>query len=279
VGRHGDPLAGHSTWTCARGSNAFERPKHGTRTLVRGLANKRVVVTGASSGIGRAIAERLAQERATLVLVGRNEERLSEVATATGGQAVVADLASDAGVAMLLDALKATGEQCHGWVLAAGEHALRPMMVESSASLEQAWRGNVSVALVLLTGALKRRLIAKGGSIVVITSVAARVGGAGQVAYAAGKAALTGAVRSLAVELAPQRIRVNAVSPGMVETPMTARNLGRLTDAQVGVLRARHLLGFGQAGDVAGPVAFLVSEDSNWVTGTELTVDGGFSAG
>lgn len=245
---------------------------------MKGLANKRVVVTGASSGIGRACAERLAEERATLVLVGRNQDRLTEVATVTDGQTVVADLAADAGVTALLAALKTSGHQYDGWVLAAGEHSLRPMMMESAASLDRAWRANVSVALTLLAGALKGRLIARGGSIVLLSSAAARCGSAGHVAYAASKAALVGAVRSLSVELAPQAIRVNAVAPGLVETPMGSRNLERLTEAQVEGLRARHSLGFGQPGDIAGPIAFLLSDDARWISGTVVTIDGGFSA-
>jgi len=95
--------------------------------------------------------------------------------------------------------------------------------------------------------------------------------------YAATKGALLAACRCMAVELAPKRIRVNVIAPGVVETPMSEPWLSRLTEPQLEAVRHRHLLGFGRPEDVAGPIAFLASDDARWITGTCLTIDGGLT--
>jgi NAD(P)-dependent dehydrogenase (short-subunit alcohol dehydrogenase family) len=97
------------------------------------------------------------------------------------------------------------------------------------------------------------------------------------VVYAAAKGALISACRSAAVEFAPRRIRVNVVAPGVVETPMSQAWLQNLTSEQLAAVKQRHLLGFGEPVDVATAIAFLLSEQARWITGTTLVTDGGFS--
>ncbi len=242
-----------------------------------GLKEKTILVTGASSGLGRAIAERLHTEGAGLILIGRNEERLNSVLPDSTATRFLADLADETSLSSLIRSLKASSP-IHGWVLAAGVSQLRPLMMESPERLTALWKTNVMSGLGLMAGAIKSRIVAPGGSIVLFSSSAASSGGSGLVSYASTKSALEGAVRSLAVELAPQRIRVNGITPGVVDTPMSKAFLERLTQAQIDQLRARHPLGFGTPKDVAGPVSWLLSEDSLWVTGSILAIDGGFSA-
>jgi NAD(P)-dependent dehydrogenase (short-subunit alcohol dehydrogenase family) len=117
----------------------------------------------------------------------------------------------------------------------------------------------------------------EGASIVYLASAAAMIGNIGEAVYAAGKGALISACRSLAVELAPKRIRINVVAPGVVRTPMSDRWLNQLTPEQREAASARHLLGFGSAEDVAAGIAFLASDDARWITGTCLTIDGGLT--
>jgi NAD(P)-dependent dehydrogenase (short-subunit alcohol dehydrogenase family) len=117
----------------------------------------------------------------------------------------------------------------------------------------------------------------EGSSIIYLASAAAMIGNIGEAVYAAGKGALLSACRSLAVELASKRIRINAVAPGVVETPMSDRWLSQLTPEQREVVRSRHLLGFGHAEDIAAAIAFLASDEARWITGTCLTIDGGLT--
>jgi NAD(P)-dependent dehydrogenase (short-subunit alcohol dehydrogenase family) len=149
--------------------------------------------------------------------------------------------------------------------------------MESFSDIYRPWAINVQSCLGLLALLTKGRLIAKGGSIVLFSSAAARMAATGASSYAASKGAIESATRALATELAGQRIRVNAVSPGVVSTPMSEGFLGKLTAGQLIALEARHPLGFGTPDDVADPVLFLLSNDARWITGSVLSVDGGYS--
>ncbi len=238
---------------------------------------KTILVTGASSGIGRACAQRLAHEGAQLWLVGRNEAALREVADGRPHRIHLADLTDEVAVKQLVTQIHADAGQLHGCVLAAGIRAFRPLRLESFAGLVQSWEANIQSSLGLLALALRARLLVREASVVLFSSAAVSTAAPGAMAYAASKAALEAAVRTLAVELATQRVRVNAVAPGVVRTPMTEGWFSKLAPAQTAQLEARHPLGFGCPEDIAGPVAFLLSGESRWVTGAMLVVDGGFS--
>jgi NAD(P)-dependent dehydrogenase (short-subunit alcohol dehydrogenase family) len=239
------------------------------------LESKTILVTGASSGLGLACARLAAERGARLVLVGRDAIRLRDQFPEETHVAIACDVAQEEGVRALAAALKAQSLQPEGWVLAAGVQEIRPLLMESAGSLEALWRTNVFGTLGLLAAMLKARLVPKGASIVLFSSAAARGGGAGLVSYAASKGALEAATHSLALELASHRIRVNALAPGVVRTPMSDRYMKRMTAAQIEALEKQHPLGFGTPEQVAGPALFLLSDDAQWITGTVLTVDGG----
>jgi NAD(P)-dependent dehydrogenase (short-subunit alcohol dehydrogenase family) len=160
--------------------------------------------------------------------------------------------------------------------MCAGLHFLLPLQLSKAAHFQEALTANVLSAL-LCTKMTVRLAAKEGASIVWLASAAASIGNAGETAYAASKGALISACRSMAAELAPRRIRVNAIAPGVVETPMSKQWLDQMTPEQRESVRARHLLGFGSAEDVAAAITFLVSDDSRWITGTCLTVDGGLT--
>lgn len=243
------------------------------------FAGKTIVITGASSGLGRACAVRLAQEGADLVFMGRNETALRSFVSERAPKVYLCDVTDETSLRQVLFEVKKDVGPVFGWILAAGTHDLCPLMMETQQSLLHMLAVNVQGCFGLLGLALKSRLVAKEGAIVLFSSVAARCGGTGLVSYAASKGAIESATRSLALELAPQKIRVNAVSPGIVRTPMSEGYLSKLSPEQVTHLQAKHLFGFGKPEDVAGATAFLLSEDARWITGSVLVVDGGYSLG
>jgi NAD(P)-dependent dehydrogenase (short-subunit alcohol dehydrogenase family) len=240
------------------------------------FSGKMILVTGASSGIGRACALQLKSAGAQIVAIGRNQAGLLDIGLAAT-QICTLDLADEAAVKAVIPRLKTEFGPLDGCVFAAGVHTFRPLIMESFNDIYRPWSINVQSCLGLLALLVKGRLIAKGGSVVLFSSAAAHTAGAGAVSYAASKGAIESATSALALELASQRIRVNAVSPGVVRTPMSEGFLGKLMPEQLSALEARHPMGFGTPDDVASPVLFLLSNDARWITGAVLPVDGGYA--
>ena len=239
------------------------------------FAGKKIVVTGASSGIGRACALRLASEGAIVIALGRNEAAIRDALPAA--HVYLADITNEADLKELARRLRSEQGCIDGCVLAAGLHTVRPLATETFDQIQRPWSVNVQGCLGLLALLLKGRMIAKGGSVVLFSSASASVASPCAVAYAASKGAIEAATLSLAIELVPYGVRVNAVSPGVVTTPMSVELLSKLPSAAAANLEARHPMGFGKPEDIAGPVSFLLSDDARWITGVILRVDGGYA--
>lgn len=241
-----------------------------------------VIVTGASSGIGAATARRLASEGARVVLVARDAERLAAVRASLGGEGHVArtcDVTDETAVAALYGELRNEVGAVNALVHCAGGHWLRPLQLTMTAHLEEMLRSHVVSSIAVTRTLFSARLMSKeGGSVVWLSSAAALQGGAGTVAYAAAKGAIISASRALAVEVARRKVRVNVVAPGVVKTPQSDAWMNGLPAEQVEAIERDHLLGFGSADDVAGVIAFLVSADARWITGTTIVADGGLTA-
>ena len=172
---------------------------------------------------------------------------------------------------------KQTG-RLSGLVHCAGVHLARPLRFLTGEELTKVMRTNVDSAFALAKSFRQKRVCVNGGSIVFLTSVSGLIGQAGETAYAASKGALIALARSLAVELAREGHRVNCIAPALVETKMAAdMRDASYTKEQYGAIEAMHLLGVGKPEDVAAAVAFLLADTGRWITGTTLTVDGGYT--
>jgi NAD(P)-dependent dehydrogenase (short-subunit alcohol dehydrogenase family) len=242
---------------------------------------KAAVVTGASTGLGRATAALLAEEGARVLLVARRAELLEEAAdeiNSGGGQAVAlpCDLTDDAAVKQLAAAVRKAAPRVDLLVNGAGREQLSPLLATSMRRARDVVELNL-VSVVSLTKALLP-LLGGGAAVVNVASCVALRGAAGSAVYSATKGALISLTRSLAHEVAPRGIRVNAVAPGQFHTEMLDRVLGSLKPEQVTALEESHPMGFGQPEQVAAAIAFLGSERANWITGHTLVVDGGMTA-
>jgi NAD(P)-dependent dehydrogenase (short-subunit alcohol dehydrogenase family) len=246
------------------------------------LKGKSVLITGASSGLGRATAILASRLGARVLLVARNLTRLRETYAALDGQGhamLSMDLfETDAIPQMVTDQASAFGA-FSGVVHSAGVVLLKPLRACRTVDYESLYRVNVVAAAQLLRGLSSRRGVIdeKGCSTVLVGSVMSNLGKAGLCAYAASKAATLGLVRCAALELARDNIRVNAILPGHFKSGMSDLSETQLLPEQLKSIAAMHPLGVGRADDVANAVAFLLSDGGRWITGSSIVVDGGYS--
>jgi NAD(P)-dependent dehydrogenase (short-subunit alcohol dehydrogenase family) len=249
--------------------------------MVQRFTDQVAIVTGGSRGIGRAIVERLADEGAHVVIADRNEEggaAISRAISEGGGRAefVRTDVTSRADVERLVEYVLQRMGRIHVLVNNAGIHDMRPFCEETEELWERLYRVNV-LGVVLPSQTVVRHMRDVGGGVIVHTaSKAGVVGEPGHVAYSASKGAVIALTRSMAVELAPDHIRVNAVCPGPVMTDMLLA-AAPTEAARQALAEAAPLGRVGRPEDIAAAVAYLASSDSDWCTGQAISVDGGLS--
>lgn len=245
------------------------------------LAGRRYLVTGASSGLGRETAILISQCGGRVALVGRDEERLAATldALAPGDHSSHVFEMSDAEVvADQVQALSKEGGLLDGVFHSAGTTLVLPAKLIKNRHLDEVFGANVRGAFGIARAAARRNVLADGGALVFMSSVASVCGRPALSAYCAAKAAVDGLVRSLAVEFADRRIRVNSITAGAVETAMHVDFVSSINDAARKDYENFHLLGFGQPADVANAAVYLLSDGGRWITGTAIAVDGGAAA-
>lgn len=240
------------------------------------LAGKVILVTGASSGIGRAIAIACSQLGAQLIITGRNSIRLTETLMLLEGdqhQIHTADLTNDEELQLLVDSLP----KLDGFVSNAG--IVKPLVLQLTESndVNDVMQINALVPINLTRLIVQNKKINKNASIVFISSVNGNnCTSFGSSIYAASKSALTGFMKGVALELAPRGIRVNAVNPGMIETEL-------FKDANIGTDELEKdrlkypLKRYGKPEEVAYAAVYLLSDAAQWVTGSSLLIDGGYT--
>lgn len=240
------------------------------------LQDKTILVTGASSGIGKAIAIECSKMGAKVFITGRNEQRLQETFNQLNGKQpnyIVADLTKKEDIDNLVEKV----EELDGLVNCAGisGHSLFSFLKEEE--VKNMFDINFFSQMNICKQLLTKKKINKGASIVFLTStsgiLSSYIGGS---IYSATKGALNGLIKGMAIELAPKKIRVNSVMPSMIETPIM--NSGDVTEEQFEADKQKYpLKRYGKPEEVAYAAVYLLSDASTWTTGTSLLLDGGRS--
>ena len=240
------------------------------------LEGKTILVTGASSGIGRATAIACSQMGAVVVVTGRNEPRLQETLDAlegSGHQMIVADITNDDQIDYLVDQIPAI----NGLVNNAGITETCPTQFIKRDKLNRVMEVNTIAPILLTQRILKKKKLGKGGSIVFTCSISGTcVCGGGNVLYSASKGAIHGFMKNAALDLAHKGIRVNDVCPGMIDTHIL--DAGTISEEQLEIEAQRYpMKRFGKPEEVAYGIIYLLSDASSFVTGSSIVIDGGFT--
>ena len=230
------------------------------------------LILGAAGGIGSALARTLSSSGAQLFLVGRREEPLAALAAELSAHFAVADVTDFAEVDRVTDLAVAQFGRLHGVANCVGSLMLKPAHLTKAEEFQATIAANLTTAFGTVRSAA--RVMTEGGSVVLCSSAAARIGLANHEAIAAAKGGVLGLVLSAAATYGSRGLRVNAVAPGLVRTPLTARITQSAPASEAS--RSMHALGrLGEPEDVARLMAWLLGSESSWVTGQCYGIDGG----
>jgi NAD(P)-dependent dehydrogenase (short-subunit alcohol dehydrogenase family) len=258
-------------------------PREKEFTMPGVFEGKTILITGGGTGIGAAAAARFSGEGASVAVIGRRRAPLDEVAMRTGALVVVADAADSAQVDEAVRTVVQRFGSLDVVVANAGGHGLAAVGDTDDASWEQSLRSNLTSAFTTVRAALPE-LVARRGSVVVVSSLAGLFAGPSVAGYTVGKHALIGLTRSLARDYGRQGVRVNAVCPGWVRTPMADEQMdelaGRagLSDRDAAYRRVTEDVPLGRPGrpdEIASIIRFLASDESSYITGSVMVADGG----
>ena len=241
------------------------------------LEGKTILVTGASSGIGRASAIECSKMGGIIIACGRNKDRLSETLDMLNGSqhsSFIGDLTDDLVVDKLVDEMPSVD----GVVLSAGRGFTSPLIYSNRKSFQDVFNSNFFSNAEVLRLLAKKRKLKPNSSVVIIVSIGGTTSfGPGNSVYGTAKAALDSLIRYAAIEFSNKKIRVNGISPGMTETPLIQGGVFTKEQLQKDMMQYP-LKRYGQPEEIAKGAVYLLSDAASWVTGHTLVIDGGFSA-
>lgn len=238
------------------------------------------MITGASSGIGRACAILCSKLGAKIIACGRNTERLAETISqlsGTGHISMAFDLNDERSIEDNIRGLKGSNPMS-GFIHSAGIERTNPLRMVYMDDFVEMFKINVAAATAIAKQITKPAMYDKDGlSIVFISSISGLQGERGKIEYSTTKVALSGLTKSLAMELSAKNVRVNSISPAMVKTQMLGRMFENLPPESVADIERKHLLGIPDAESVANMAVYLISDLAKHITGTNIVVDGGYA--
>lgn len=244
------------------------------------LQNKNIIITGASSGIGKKCAEIFAENGATLILIARNAERLLELKnklSEKNHQIYAIDLANYSLIEPCIDDAVTKVGKINGFVHSAGFEITKPIKNMLVSDYENLFSVNtISAFEIARIISKKKNLPEEGASYVFIAALIGIIGRPALIGYGASKGALISGVKTMALELANKKIRANCISPGFIQTDMMEKLQEILTEDEINKLKSDYPLGLGMPEDIAYAAVYLLANESKWMTGNNLIVDGGF---
>lgn len=244
------------------------------------LQGKTVVITGASSGLGRECAFQCSRMGAKIVALGRNEQRLNDLTNSLEGEGHkmwTFDLTNLDDINNLVNDIHDNYGKIDGFVHSAGVEKTAPSKLLSPSDYENLLRINTISAFEFIRQLCQVKYFNHGGSVILIASITALIARNGLTAYSASKGALISGARTLALEYAKRRIRVNTISPGTIKTPLMEQYLSTLSESDREKRLAGFPLGIGNPSDIAHACVYLLSDASQWMTGQNLIIDGGYT--
>jgi NAD(P)-dependent dehydrogenase (short-subunit alcohol dehydrogenase family) len=246
---------------------------------INSLVGRIFLVTGGSSGIGRATAKLLSECGAKVVIAGRNQERLNSTLDLLSGSGHQSFSSNFSNADEVFDWLKNVSEKVgplDGVFHCAGVELVRPIRLTKQDHVNEVFSNSLFAAFGLARALSQKNSMKDGGSILFMSSVAGNSGQVGMAAYSAAKSAINGLVRPLACEFAPRKIRVNSIIAGAVNTAMHERLTAGGSGDAITKYEQMHLLGFGDVSEIANSAVFLLGPGSQWITGSSMLVDGGY---
>ncbi len=247
------------------------------------LQNKNILITGASSGIGKESAILASKIGARIILIARNKEKLDATLSSMNGQdhIILANDVTDYEPLKnkLSEILENDIKHIDGIVHCAGREMTKPFFITKAEHFRELFEVHLIAGLEIIRFCSKKDYLPdNGASYIFISSIMAELGSAGLSSYCASKSAITSTVKALALEFASKKVRINSIEPGCITTDLLAKRFSKMSSEEIETIKKQHPLGLGTPEQVANVVCFLLSDLSCWITGTNIVVDGGYSA-